>query len=79
MKLKAPEGVGDPCVAGVVLAPCDGCYEVAPEVGVHLIECFGFVLVVDDAMVAPPPSKPRRSRAATRKGVSLPDSRANKA
>lgn len=71
MKLKAPGGVGDPCVAGVVLAPCDGYYEVEPEVGVHLIECFGFVLVVDDAMVAPLPSKPRRSRAATRKSVSV--------
>jgi hypothetical protein len=28
MKLKAPEGGGDPCVAGVVIAPRDGVYEV---------------------------------------------------
>ena len=43
MKLKAPQGVGDPCVAGVIIAPCDGLYEVEPEVGALLIECFGFV------------------------------------
>ena len=42
MKLKAPEGVGDPCVAGVIIAPCDGIYDVAPEIGALLIECFGF-------------------------------------
>ena len=26
MKLKAPEGVGDPCVAGVAIAPREGIY-----------------------------------------------------
>lgn len=55
MKLKAPEGVGDPCVAGVTLAARDGCYEVEPKVGALLIECFGFVAVGADekAKVAP--------------------------
>jgi|HubBroStandDraft_4_1064222.scaffolds.fasta_scaffold1150255_2 hypothetical protein len=43
MKLKAPEGVGDPCVAGVAIASCDGFYEVETEVAALLIECFGFV------------------------------------
>ena len=43
MKIKAPEGVGDPCVAGVTIAPRDGFYEVEAEVGALLIECFGFV------------------------------------
>ncbi len=45
MKLKAPQGVGNPCVAGVVVEPRDGVYEVEPEVGALLIECFGFVEV----------------------------------
>jgi hypothetical protein len=45
MKLKAPQGVGDPCVAGVVIVPRDGIYAVEPEVGALLIECFGFVEV----------------------------------
>ncbi len=45
MKLKAPQGVGDPCVAGVIIAPHDGVYEVEPEIGALLIECFGFVAV----------------------------------
>ena len=43
MKLKAPEGVGDPCVAGVVIASRNGFYEVEAKVGALLIECFGFV------------------------------------
>jgi hypothetical protein len=33
MKLKAPVGVGDPYVAGVTVAPRNGVYEVAPEIG----------------------------------------------
>ncbi len=45
MKLKAPSGVGDPCVAGVTLAPRDGVYEVEAEIGALLIECFGFVAI----------------------------------
>lgn len=67
MKLKAPPGVGDPCVAGVVLAPRDGCYEVEPKVGALLIECFGFIAVgVDEkAKAAPAP-------AALRAPASLP-------
>ena len=61
MKLKAPEGVGDPCVAGVTLASRNGSYEVEPEVGALLIECFGFVPVAADEKVkaAPAPSAPR--------------------
>lgn len=57
MKLKAPPGVGDPCVAGVTLSARDGCYEAEPEVSAHLIECFGFVAVGADekAKVAPAP------------------------
>jgi hypothetical protein len=42
MKLKAPRGVGVPCVAGVVIAARDGLYEVEAEIGALLIECFGF-------------------------------------
>jgi hypothetical protein len=52
MKLKAPPGVGDPCVAGVAIAPRDGLYEVEVEIGALLIECFGFV-------EAEAPAKPR--------------------
>lgn len=36
MKLKAREGVGDPCVAGVVIAPCVGVYEVEAEIDAAL-------------------------------------------
>ncbi len=43
MKLKAPQGIGNPCVAGVVLAASDGLYEVEAEIGALLIACFGFV------------------------------------
>jgi hypothetical protein len=43
MKLKAPPGVGDPCVAGVIVAARDGFYDVEVEIGALLIECFGFV------------------------------------
>jgi len=53
MKLKAPEGVGDPCVAGVTIASRDGIYEVEPHVGALLIECFGFVEIGDKAKLAP--------------------------
>lgn len=42
MKLKAPQGAGDPCVAGVVIAARDGLYEVEAEIGALLVECFGF-------------------------------------
>jgi hypothetical protein len=45
MKLKAPEGVGDPCVAGAVIVARNGIYEVEAEVGALLTECFGFVEV----------------------------------
>jgi hypothetical protein len=45
MKLKAPRGVGDPCVAGVVIASREGFYEVEAEIAALLIECFGFVAI----------------------------------
>jgi len=43
MKLKAPQGTGDPCVAGVTIEARNGVYEVEAEIGALLIECFGFV------------------------------------
>lgn len=52
MKLKAPEGVGDPCVAGVPIAPRNGVYEVEVEIGALLMECFGFVAVESDVKTA---------------------------
>jgi hypothetical protein len=66
MKLKAPEGVGDPCVDGVTVEPRDGVYEVEAEVGALLIECFGFMQVaaVETRKVAGPA---RRGKAAVRK------------
>jgi len=45
MKLKAPPGVGDPCVAGVAIVSRDGIYEVEPDAGALLIEAFGFAEV----------------------------------
>jgi hypothetical protein len=48
MKLKAPPGVGDPCVAGATVASRDGLYEVEGEIGALLIECFGFVEAADE-------------------------------
>jgi hypothetical protein len=62
MKLKAPEGVGDPCVGGVVIAVRDGLYEVGPKIGAVLIECFGFVEIETPAPGNTP--APRRPRAA---------------
>jgi hypothetical protein len=66
MKLKAPEGVGDPCVAGVVIAPCDGVYDVEAEIGAVLVECFGFVEVEAPATPAPVRA-PRRARPPAKK------------
>jgi hypothetical protein len=67
MKLKAPQGVGDPCVAGVTVESRDGVYEVEPEIGALLIECFGFVEAEAGAasQVKLPPA--RRSKPAARK------------
>lgn len=68
MKLKAPQGVGDPCVAGVTVTPRGGVYEVEPEIGALLIECFGFVEIeaaaIETAKAAP---AARRARPAARK------------
>jgi len=66
MKLKAPEGVGDPCVAGVVIAPRDGLYEVEAEIGALLIECFGFVEVETPQKPNAAPT-PRRGRPSAKK------------
>ena len=60
MKLKAPEGVGDPCVAGVVIAPREGVYEVEAEIGALLIECFGFVEAGTEPKAKAVPRRPRR-------------------
>jgi hypothetical protein len=63
MKLKAPQGAGDPCVTGVIIAPRDGLYEVEAEIGALLIECFGFVEADarETVQVSPTaPSVPRR-------------------
>jgi hypothetical protein len=68
MKLKAPEGVGDPCVAGTAIAPRDGLYEVQAEIGALLIECFGFVDAGAEQK-AKAASAPWRPRAATKKTV----------
>ena len=64
MKLKAPDGVGDPCVAGVVIAPREGVYEVEAAIGVLLIECFGFVEASAEQRRK---SAPKRPRAAAKK------------
>jgi hypothetical protein len=62
MKLKAPEGVGDPCVAGAVIAVRNGVYEVEAEIGALLIECFGFVEVDRTARPGAVPAPRRRSQ-----------------
>jgi hypothetical protein len=49
MKLKAPEGVGEPCVAGFAITSTAGVYEVEPEVGALLIESFGFIEITTGA------------------------------
>jgi hypothetical protein len=68
MKLKAPQGVGDPCVAGVIVHPRDGVYEVEPEIGALLIECFGFVEIATSKTEPPKLASPaRRGRSAARK------------
>jgi hypothetical protein len=68
MKLKAPWGVGDPCVGGVTVTPRDGHYDVEPEVAALLIECFGFAVVEESAAadVKAPPAR-RRGKPAPRK------------
>jgi hypothetical protein len=67
MKLKAPKGVGDPCVAGVVIAPRDGVYEVKPEIGALLIECFTFVEVETAATPGDSVAAPQRGKPPIRK------------
>ena len=68
MKLKAPPGVGEPCVAGVAIVARDGLYEVEAEIGALLIECFGFVEVEASAKPsAAGAAAPRRARPAAKK------------
>ena len=66
MKLKAPPGVGDPCVAGVAIEARDGIYEVEAAIGALLIECFGFVDAgAEKKLKAPPaPAAPRQPTSA---------------
>jgi len=66
MKLKAPQGVGNPCVAGVMLGTRNGLYEVEAEIGALLVECFGFV-EVEAPEKASTLSAPRRSKAPSKK------------
>lgn len=68
MKLKAPQGVGDPCVAGVIVELRDDVYEVEAEIGALLIECFSFV-EVEAGTAEQPKAVPaaRRGRPAARK------------
>jgi hypothetical protein len=68
MKLKAPQGVGDPCVAGIAVESRDGVYEVEAAIGALLIECFGFVEVEAGAAAqAKPAPATRRGKLAARK------------
>lgn len=71
MKLKAPEGVGDPCVAGVAIVPRDGIYDVETDIAALLIECFGFVAVeasaTETARAASRTPAARRAKPAARK------------
>lgn len=68
MKLKAPQGVGDPCVTGVTIVARGGIYEVEAEMGALLIECFGFVAVeADPAPKAKAAGATRRAKPAARK------------
>ena len=53
MKLKAPAGVGDPCVAGVAITSRGGIYEVEAAVGALLMEAFGFIEVKAQAQTGP--------------------------
>jgi len=65
MKLKAPRGVGNPCVAGDTIVHRDGVYDVEPEIGVLLVECFGFVKI---EAAARQPSRPSKAVNAARSG-----------
>jgi hypothetical protein len=68
MKLRAPQGVGDPCVAGVIVESRDGVYEVEAEVGALLIECFGFIEAeAGTAEQAKPAPAARRGKPAARR------------
>jgi hypothetical protein len=69
MKLKAPQGVGDPCVAGTVIVARDGLYEVEAEIGALLVECFGFVKTEarEAVKVAPSASGAPRRRVPAKK------------
>ena len=68
MKLKAPPGAGDPCIAGVTIAPRDGLYDVEAEIGALLIECFGFVKAAAAPVKTAPAAKPKLMHPAWRSG-----------
>jgi hypothetical protein len=69
MKLKAPLGVGEPCVAGVAVPLRDGICEVEAGIGALLIECFGFVEIgAGETVKVPPAAAP----AALRRPASAP-------
>lgn len=64
MKLKAPPGAGDPCIAGVTIVPRGGVYEVEAQIGALLVECFGFVAVLAGATERAAPAAPALRRPA---------------
>lgn len=44
MRLKAPEGRGNPVVSGIELKPnSKGIYDVEASIGKHLVEAFGYI------------------------------------
>lgn len=82
MKLKAPKGVGDPCIAGVTLEARGGVYEVEADIGSMLIECFGFIEVrAGRTENTGSPSIARRGKSSSVKSssVKLPPKAANHA
>jgi hypothetical protein len=43
MRLKAPEGRGNPVVGGIEIRPNKGVYDVETHVGRHLVDSFGYI------------------------------------
>jgi|HubBroStandDraft_5_1064220.scaffolds.fasta_scaffold1209567_1 hypothetical protein len=74
MKLKAPSGVGDPCVAGAVIAARNGIYDVEAGIGALLIEAFGFAEVKAEARANTPsvPGIPTVALSRPRQGPPFP-------
>ena len=59
MRLKAPEGKGHPTVAGIVIEPRRGVYEVDPAVGKVLVESHGYIDLDAPAKPLPAAANPR--------------------